>query len=111
SSGCARSCASPADHRPLIENTVPPRNVASGVDRAMCHSSLVRSDVLRGGTMRYILLICEDEAAAQAASPAEGEAMMAGYAKFGEEMGKRGVLQTGERLRPTTDATTVQVRN
>ena len=61
--------------------------------------------------MRYILLICEDETAAQAASPAEGEAMMAGYMKFGEEMGQRGVLQTGERLRPTTDATTVQVRN
>jgi hypothetical protein len=61
--------------------------------------------------MRYILLICEDENAAMAASPAEGEAMMADYGKFGEEMGKRGVLQTGERLRPTTDATTVQVRN
>ena len=36
---------------------------------------------------------------------------MAGYAAFGEEMGARGVLQGGERLRPTTDATTVQVRN
>ena len=61
--------------------------------------------------MRYILLICEDETAAAAASPAEGEAMMARYMQFGDEMGKRGVLQTGERLRPTTDATTVQVRN
>ena len=28
-----------------------------------------------------------------------------------EEMGKRGVLQGGERLQPTTTATTVQVRN
>ncbi len=37
--------------------------------------------------------------------------MMAGYASFGEEMGARGVLQGGERLQPTTDATTVQVRN
>jgi hypothetical protein len=61
--------------------------------------------------MRYILLICSEESAVQAFSPAEGEAMMAGYAKFGEEMGKRGVLQGGERLHPTTDATTVQVRN
>jgi hypothetical protein len=61
--------------------------------------------------MRYILLICTEEAADQAMSPAEGEAQMAGYMKFGEEMGKRGVLLGGERLRPTTDATTVQVRN
>ena len=30
---------------------------------------------------------------------------------FGEEMGKRGVLQGGERLRPVTDATTVRVRD
>ena len=37
--------------------------------------------------------------------------MMADYMKFGDEMGKRGVLKTGERLRPTTDATTVQVRD
>jgi hypothetical protein len=61
--------------------------------------------------MRYILLICGDEAAMQAASPAEGEAMMAEYMKFGEEMTKRGVLQGGERLHFTSDATTVQVRN
>ena len=37
--------------------------------------------------------------------------MMAEYGTFGEEMGRRGVLQGGERLRPTTDATTVQVRD
>ena len=37
--------------------------------------------------------------------------MMAGYATFGEEMTARGVLQDGNRLRPTADATTVQVRN
>jgi hypothetical protein len=61
--------------------------------------------------MRYILLICGDESAMQAASPAEGEAMTAEYMKFGEEMTKRGVLQGGERLHFTTDATTVQLRN
>ena len=33
------------------------------------------------------------------------------YLAFGEEMGRRGVLQGGERLRPTTDATTVRVRD
>ena len=61
--------------------------------------------------MRYALLICTDESAEQAMSPAEGEAQFAGYMKFGEEMTKRGVLTGGERLRPTSDATTVQVRN
>ena len=61
--------------------------------------------------MRYMLLICGDEQAMFAASPEEGEAMMAAYEAFGQEMGQRGVLQGGERLRPTTDATTVQVRD
>jgi hypothetical protein len=61
--------------------------------------------------MRYLLLICDDETAAEAASPQEGQATMAKYMAFGEEMGKRGVLQGGERLRPTSDATTVRVRN
>jgi hypothetical protein len=61
--------------------------------------------------MRYVLLICDDESAGQAVSPAEAEATFGKYMKFGEEMGKRGVLQGGERLRPTSDATSVQIRN
>jgi hypothetical protein len=61
--------------------------------------------------MRYALLICGDESAMSAASPAEAEASFGEYMKFGEDMTKRGVLTGGERLRPTTDATTVQVRD
>jgi hypothetical protein len=61
--------------------------------------------------MRYALLICTDETAMAAASPEEGQASTAAYMAWGEEMGKRGILQGGERLRPTTDATTVQVRD
>ncbi len=61
--------------------------------------------------MRYLLMICADENAIGALSPAEGSAMLAEYEKFGEEMGRRGVLQSGARLRPTTDATTVRVRD
>jgi hypothetical protein len=60
--------------------------------------------------MRYALLICGDETAMEAVSPEEAQASMAKYVAFGEEMTKRGVLQGGERLRPTTDATSVQVR-
>src|SRR2546430_16778851 len=61
--------------------------------------------------MRYLLLICTDESAVQALSPEEGEDMLGEYRAFGEEMGGQGMLQTGERLRPTTDATTVRVRD
>jgi len=61
--------------------------------------------------MRYALLICTDETAMEAVSPEEAEASMQRYLAFGEEMGRRGVLQGGERLRPTTDATTVRVRD
>ncbi|MCU1462656.1 MAG: YciI family protein [Acidimicrobiales bacterium] len=61
--------------------------------------------------MRYLLMICADESGFAAVSPAEAEAEMAAYMQFGEDMTKRGVLQGGERLRPTTDATTVQVRD
>jgi hypothetical protein len=61
--------------------------------------------------MRYLLMICTDEKALGAMSPEEGAAMLAEYGTFGDEMGRRGVLQGGERLQPTTAATTVQVRD
>ena len=44
-------------------------------------------------------------------SPEEGAAMIASYSRWMDEMNDRGVLQAGERLRPTTDATTVRVRD
>jgi hypothetical protein len=61
--------------------------------------------------MRYLLMICTDQNMIAALSPEEGATMLAEYAAFGEEMGRRGVLLGGERLRPTTDATTVRVRD
>ena len=61
--------------------------------------------------MRYLLMICTEESADAAMSPEEGQARLAEYMAFGDEMGRRGVLQGGERLRPTTDATTVRVRD
>src|SRR5882757_7350051 len=61
--------------------------------------------------MRYALLICGDEKAMEATSPEEASTTMNEYLAFGEEMGKRGVLEGGARLRPTTDATTVRVRD
>jgi len=61
--------------------------------------------------MRYLMLICVEENAIEAFSPDEGDSMLAEYGAFMEDMGKRGVLQGGERLHPTTDATTVRVRD
>ncbi|HEX5094356.1 MAG TPA: YciI family protein [Acidimicrobiia bacterium] len=61
--------------------------------------------------MRYALLICTDEAASAAWSPEEQAASTAAYMAWGEEMGKRGLLTGGERLRPITEATTVRVRD
>lgn len=61
--------------------------------------------------MRYLLMICTDESSIAATSPGEDQANMAEYGVFMEEMGGRGVLQGGERLRPTSDATSVQVRD
>ena len=61
--------------------------------------------------MRYALLICTDENLMLTASAEDAATSSKEYAVFGEEMAARGVLQGGERLRPTTDATTVRVRD
>src|SRR3974390_87885 len=58
--------------------------------------------------MRYALLICTDE---NDQSTQDGEQTMAEYAAWAEDMGQRGILQGGERLRPTSTATTVQMRD
>jgi hypothetical protein len=61
--------------------------------------------------MQYLLMIATDERA-YAALPADVLAENTeAYDKFGAEMAERGVLLGGQRLRPTTDATCVQVRD
>ena len=58
--------------------------------------------------MKYLLLICTDEnEEATKATPDR----TAEYGKWAQEAATRGVLVGGERLRPTTDATTVRVRD
>src|SRR4051812_30569671 len=59
-------------------------------------------------SMQYLLMIYGDESATGTAE--EREAVTAEYMKFGDEMGRKGVLVGGARLRPTSDATTVRVR-
>ena len=55
--------------------------------------------------MRYVLLIAGDESA----QPSED--VTPEYMEWMKEVSERGLLQGGERLRPTSDATTVRVRN
>ena len=59
--------------------------------------------------MKYALLIAYDESADAAMSPGEQQAQMADYMAFQEQVGSS--ILAGERLHPTTDATTVQVRD
>ncbi|HEY3810328.1 MAG TPA: YciI family protein [Acidimicrobiales bacterium] len=61
--------------------------------------------------MRYLMMICVDEKWLGSLDEVEGPAMLARYGQFMQEMTTRGVLQGGERLYPTTDATTVRVRD
>ena len=61
--------------------------------------------------MRYALLIWDEEKRQNEMTEDEGQAQMAGYMGFGEEMTGRGVLQGGERLHPTPATTTVRVRD
>jgi hypothetical protein len=59
--------------------------------------------------MRYLLMIANEERGAEGS--AEAAAITPDYAAFAKEMAERGVLLGGERLRLTSDATTVRVRN
>ena len=60
--------------------------------------------------MRYLLLIAGDENARGDVSADEDAATLDEYGEWVKTMADRGVLQGGERLRPTSDATTVRVR-
>jgi hypothetical protein len=65
----------------------------------------------RRQAMRYVMMICNDETRLVEQSDEQNTAMNDAYVRFGEEMGGRGVLRDGARLRPTCDATTVRVRD
>jgi hypothetical protein len=61
--------------------------------------------------MQHMLLIYTDEQADAGLSEAEGGAMLQEYGQFTQEARDSGVLVDGQRLRPTTTATTVRVRD
>ena len=61
--------------------------------------------------MKYLLMIYSDEAAEARMSEADNTAEMAAYGAYAGAMVEAGVMVGGERLRPTTDATCVRLRN
>ena len=61
--------------------------------------------------MEYLLLIYGNEAAMLASSKEASGQMMAAYAAYTEAMKKAGVYVGGNRLQPTTTATTVRARD
>ena len=61
--------------------------------------------------MKYLLLIYSSEANMAAASKKDTEQMHAAYGAYTEALAKSGVMVGGNRLRPTTSATSVRVAN
>ena len=61
--------------------------------------------------MQYLLMIYGNEAGMLAAPKEMVTQMSAAYGAYTEAMKKAGVLVGGERLRPTSDATTVRVKD
>ena len=61
--------------------------------------------------MQYLLLIYGNEAAMLAASKETAGQMFAAYAAYTEAIKKAGVYVGSNRLRPTSDATSVRISN
>jgi hypothetical protein len=61
--------------------------------------------------MKYLLMIYQNEAAAAAATKAETEQMHGAYMAYTEALAKAGVIVGGDRLHPSSAATTVRVAN
>ena len=60
--------------------------------------------------MKYLLMIYASEAQENAIPPAEMGKVLQAYGAYSEALVKAGAMQAGERLRPTSDATSVRVR-
>jgi hypothetical protein len=61
--------------------------------------------------MQYLLLIYRNEAEFFATPPAELSAMTAEYMEFTKGIIQAGQFKAGDRLKPTSTASTVRVRN
>src|SRR5271165_4290278 len=61
--------------------------------------------------VQYLLMIYANEQETAAMAPAASTAMMQEYAEFTKSIVQAGQLKAGDRLRPTSTASTVRVRN
>jgi hypothetical protein len=61
--------------------------------------------------MQYLLMIYRNEAEFAATPPAELAAMSAEYTEFTKGIIQAGQFKAGDRLKPTSTASTVRVRN
>ena len=61
--------------------------------------------------MQYLLLIYRSDAEADAASAAENKALHEDYRAFTQSIIQSGNFKAGDRLQPTSTATTVRVRD
>jgi hypothetical protein len=62
-----------------------------------------------GGTMKYMMLVCADESAEL--SPEEQAEVGPRFDAWMEEVTRRGIRLSGDRLQGVSDATTVRVRS
>ena len=60
--------------------------------------------------MRYLLMIHGDESQMNSVPADTASAMTQAHGAYAEALVKAGAMQGGERLRPTSDATSVRVR-
>ena len=61
--------------------------------------------------MQYLLLIYDSESRMATMSKEEGEALMAGYGQFTQEVKESGHMRAGDPLQSTSTARTVRVRD
>lgn len=61
--------------------------------------------------MKYLMIIADDEKTQLVPGDEGHDALMAEYQAFGEMVQKMGAMVDGARLQPTSNATTVRVRN
>ena len=61
--------------------------------------------------MRYLLLIYGDETAWQDATPEQSTEVMTAYEAYGKWLADKGWMRGGDALHPTTQATSVRVRD
>jgi hypothetical protein len=90
----------------------PPRlSKSAAANRLSTERGKAAAPPSRSRAMQYLLLIHEDEKAMQAVTPEQNGARLAAYGAYMKAMADAGVSKGGQRLHPTSTATTVRVKD